>query len=204
MFGACTNFGSWGDTMIAIILGTRSEIIKMSPIIRGCEARGFDYFILHSGQHYSYEMDRAFFEDLELPEPEYNLDVGSGGHGEQTARILTGIEDVLMKEEPDIVLVQGDTNTVMSGSLAAAKLHIRVGHVEAGLRSFDRAMPEEVDRVIEVGANVLVGTGAEKILTSTREMLSRPRTWENPYGDGMASRMIVTIRNGLSSRNNCH
>ena len=134
--------------MIAIVLGTRPEIIKMSPIIRECEAKNLDYFILHSGQHYSYEMDRAFFEDLELPEPKYNLDVGSGTQAGQTAKILTGIEDVLVKESPDIVLVQGDTNTVMAGALAAAKLHIRVGHVEAGLRSFDRTMPEEINRVV--------------------------------------------------------
>lgn len=134
--------------MIAIVLGTRPEIIKMSPIIRECEARNLDYFILHSGQHYSYEMDRAFFEDLELPEPKYNLDVGSGTQAGQTAKILTGIEDVLVKEEPEIVLVQGDTNTVMAGALAAAKLRIRVGHVEAGLRSFDRTMPEEINRVV--------------------------------------------------------
>jgi UDP-N-acetylglucosamine 2-epimerase (non-hydrolysing) len=134
--------------VIAIVLGTRPEIIKMSPIIRECESRNLDYFILHSGQHYSYDMDRAFFEDLDLPEPKYNLDVGSGTHAGQTAKILTGIEEVLVKEEPDIVLVQGDTNTVMAGALAAAKLHIRVGHIEAGLRSFDRTMPEEVNRVI--------------------------------------------------------
>jgi len=134
--------------MIAIVLGTRPEIIKMSPIIRECEARNLDYFILHSGQHYSYDMDRAFFEDLELPEPKYNLDVGSGTQAGQTAKIVTGIEDVLVKEESDIILVQGDTNTVMAGALAAAKLHIRVGHVEAGLRSFDRTMPEEINWVV--------------------------------------------------------
>ena len=134
--------------MIAIVLGTRPEIIKMSPVIRECERTGTDYFILHTGQHYSYEMDRAFFCDLALPEPKYNLDVGSGTHAEQTSRILTGIEHVLMKEQPDIVLVQGDTNTVLAGALAAVKLHIRVGHVEAGLRSFDRTMPEEINRVV--------------------------------------------------------
>ncbi len=134
--------------MIAIVLGTRPEIIKMSPIIRECEAKNLDYFILHSGQHYSYEMDRAFFEDLELPEPKYNLDVGSGTQAGQTAKIMTGIEKILAQEKPDIVLVQGDTNTVMAGALAAAKLHIRVGHVEAGLRSFDRTMPEEINRVV--------------------------------------------------------
>ncbi len=134
--------------MIAIVLGTRPEYIKMSPIIRECEARNLGYFILHSGQHYSYDMDRLFFEELELPEPQYNLDVGSGTHAGQTARILTGIEEILVQEEPDIVLVQGDTNTVMAGALAAAKLQIRVGHVEAGLRSFDRTMPEEINRVV--------------------------------------------------------
>jgi len=134
--------------MIAIVLGTRPEIIKMSPVIRECESRGTDFFIVHSGQHYSYEMDRSFFEDLDLPEPRYNLDVGSGTHAGQTAKVLAGTEEVLAKEEPDIVLVQGDTNTVLAGALAAAKLHIPVGHVEAGLRSFDRAMPEEVNRVV--------------------------------------------------------
>ena len=134
--------------MIAIVLGTRPEIIKQSPIIRECRAQHLDYFILHTGQHYSYEMDRAFFLELELPEPKYNLDVGSGTHAEQTSRILTGIEHVLREEQPDIVLVQGDTNTVLAGALAAAKLHIRVGHVEAGLRSFDRTMPEEINRVV--------------------------------------------------------
>lgn len=356
---------------IAIILGTRPEIIKMSPIIRACEALGVDYFILHTGQHYSYEMDRAFFEELELPEPKYNLDVGSGTHADQTGRIMAGIESVLMEEKPEIVLVQGDTNTVLAGALAAAKLQIKVGHVEAGLRSFDRTMPEEINRVvadhlsyhlfaptetarqnlllegvedtricvtgntivdavfqnrelskkkatiledlglkpgeyflitshrqenvdspgtlrsiitgleaihreysrpiifpmhprtqkmveqfaipldgitviepvgfldflqlesnaclvltdsggvqeetcilgvpcvtlrgnterpetIEVGSNVLAGTGAGEVLASVRQMLSRPRTWKNPYGDGMAGRLIISLCNGMA------
>jgi len=134
--------------MIAIVLGTRPEIIKMSPVIRECEKKGLDYFILHTGQHYSYEMDRIFFEELELPQPKYNLDVGSGTHAEQTGRIMIGVEKVLIKEKPDVVLVQGDTNTVLAGALAATKLHIKVGHVEAGLRSHDRRMPEEINRVL--------------------------------------------------------
>ena len=134
--------------MIGILLGTRPEIIKMSPIIRECERRDLDYFILHTGQHYSYEMDRVFFEELELPDPDYNLDVGSATHAGQTAKIMAGVEDVLIKESPGIVLVQGDTNTVMAGALAASKLHIRVGHIEAGLRSFNRRMPEEINRVV--------------------------------------------------------
>lgn len=120
----------------------------MAPVIRECQRRSQDFFVLHTGQHYSYEMDRVFFEQLELPQPEYNLDVGSGSHAEQTGKIMSGIEKVLVKEAPDVVLVQGDTNTVMAGALAAAKLHIKVGHVEAGLRSFDRNMPEEINRVV--------------------------------------------------------
>lgn len=133
---------------IAIVLGTRPEIIKMSPIIRECRRRSLNYFVLHTGQHYSYEMDRVFFEELELPLPEYNLDVGSGSHAEQTGKIMMGVEKVLVKEHSDIVLVQGDTNTVMAGALAASKLHIKVGHVEAGLRSFDKSMPEEINRIV--------------------------------------------------------
>jgi UDP-N-acetylglucosamine 2-epimerase (non-hydrolysing) len=133
---------------IAIVVGTRPEIIKMSPIIRECKRRKQDYFILHTGQHYSYNMDQVFFEQLELPKPKYNLDVGSGTQAEQTGRALIGIEQVLLKEKPDVVLVEGDTNTVLAGALAATKLHIKVGHVEAGLRSYDRTMPEEINRVL--------------------------------------------------------
>ncbi len=134
--------------MIAIILGTRPEIVKMSSIIRECEKRHMDYFIIHTGQHYSYNMDKVFFEQLNLPETRYNLDVGSGMHGEQTAIMISGIENILIKEKPDIVLVEGDTNTVLAGALAACKLNIKVGHVEAGLRSYDRQMPEEINRIL--------------------------------------------------------
>ena len=133
---------------IAIVVGTRPEIIKMSPVIRECKRLNLDYFVLHTGQHYSYNMDQVFFEQLELPEPKYNLGVGSGTHAEQTGKILIEIEKVLAKEKPDVVLVQGDTNTVLAGALAASKLHIKVGHVEAGLRSYDRCMPEEINRVL--------------------------------------------------------
>ena len=132
----------------SIVLGTRPEIIKFSPIIRECELLGLDYFILHTGQHYSYNMDRVFFEQLELPNVKHNLEIGSGSHAEQTGKMLIGIEKVLRKEKPDLVLVEGDTNTVLAGALAAAKLGVRVGHVEAGLRSYDRRMPEEINRVL--------------------------------------------------------
>lgn len=134
--------------MILVVMGTRPEIIKMSPIIRECTRQDLEFSVLHTGQHYSYDMDRIFFEQLDLALPEYKLDVGSGFHGAQTAAILTGIEKILLKDPPQIVLVQGDTNTVLAGALAASKLHIPIGHVEAGLRSYDRTMPEEINRII--------------------------------------------------------
>lgn len=133
---------------ITIALGTRPEIIKMSPVIRELEKRQENYFILHTGQHYSYNLDRVFFEQLKLPQPKYNLEVGSGSHAQQTGKILIGVENVLQDESPDIVLVEGDTNSVFASALAATKLHIKVGHVEAGLRSYDRNMPEEINRIL--------------------------------------------------------
>jgi len=133
---------------ITIIVGTRPEIIKMSPIIYECEKSNLDYFILHTGQHYTYDMDRVFFEQLELPQPKFNLNIGSSSHAVQTGKMLIGIEEILQREKPDTVLVEGDTNTVLAGALAAVKLHIKIGHVEAGLRSYDRFMPEEINRVL--------------------------------------------------------
>ena len=120
----------------------------MSPVIRECEKRELEYFILHTGQHYSYNLDKIFFSELELPAPKYNLDVGSGTHAEETGKMLIGMEKVLKEEKPNIILVEGDTNTVLAGALAASKLHVKVGHVEAGLRSYDRTMPEEINRVL--------------------------------------------------------
>ncbi len=134
--------------MIAIVIGTRPEIIKMSPIVRACQSKDLGFFILHTGQHYSYSMDKVFFEELELPEPKHNLEVGSGPHGEQTGKIVAGVEKILLNENASVVLVQGDTNTVLGAALAASKLGIKIGHVEAGLRSFDRSMPEETNRIL--------------------------------------------------------
>lgn len=132
----------------SVVLGTRPEIVKMSPIVRELQRRGEDFDLVHTGQHYTFEMDRVFFRDLELPEPTINLEVGSGPHGAQTGRMLAGLEKFFQESAPDVVLVQGDTNTVLAGALAAAKLGMTVGHVEAGLRSFDRSMPEEINRVL--------------------------------------------------------
>ncbi len=133
---------------IGIILGTRPEIIKMSSIISECERKKIDFFILHTNQHYAKNLDKIFFEDLQLPKPKYNLNIGSGNYSFQIGKMLIGIENVLIKETPDIVLVQGDTNTVLAGALVASGLNIKVGHVEAGLRSYDKNMPEERNRVI--------------------------------------------------------
>jgi UDP-N-acetylglucosamine 2-epimerase (non-hydrolysing) len=131
---------------ICVIVGTRPEIIKMSPIISLCEERQLDYYVIHTGQHYSYNMDQVFFEQLRLPSLRYSLGVGSGSHGSQTGKMLEKIEEILVSDPVDVVLVQGDTNTVLAGSLAASKLNVKLGHVEAGLRSFDSSMPEEVNR----------------------------------------------------------
>jgi len=133
---------------VAVVLGTRPEIIKMTPVIRELERRGVGFFLLHTGQHYSYDMDRLFFDQLQLSQPKYNLEAGSGSHGEQTARVLVGVETVLRTEKPDVTLAEGDTNSVLAAALAAAKLHLTFCHVEAGLRSYDRRMPEEVNRVL--------------------------------------------------------
>jgi UDP-N-acetylglucosamine 2-epimerase (non-hydrolysing) len=133
---------------IAVIIGTRPEIIKMAPVIDEIEKRGIDYVLIHTGQHYDYEMSHQFFIDLELKKPDFNIGVGSGSHGKQTAVMIEKIEEVLVAEKPDLVLVQGDTNAVLAGAIAASKLHIAVGHVEAGLRSYDKTMPEEINRQV--------------------------------------------------------
>ena len=147
---------------ISIILGTRPEIIKMSPIIRECEALNLDFFILHTGQHYSYNMDKVFFEQLKLPSAKYNLDIGPGSHAEQTGKMLIGIEKIIQEEEPDVVLVEGDTNTVLAGAIASVKLGIPVGHVEAGLRSYDRNMPEEINRILADHSSTYLFSPTEK------------------------------------------
>ena len=133
---------------IATVIGTRPEIIKMAPVLDEMEKMGIDNILIHTGQHYDHEMSQQFFQDLKIKKPDYNIGVGSNSHGKQTAIMMESIENVLVKEKPDIIMVQGDTNAVLAGALTAAKLHMAVGHVEAGLRSYDKTMPEEINRQI--------------------------------------------------------
>lgn len=133
---------------LAVVVGTRPEIIKMAPIVFECQKRGAPFAIIHSGQHYTNSMDGLFFEQLGLPRPARRLRVGSDSRERQVMRAASGLEGAFAREEPPAVLVQGDTNTVLAGALAAQKLGIKIGHVEAGLRSGDARMPEEFNRIM--------------------------------------------------------
>jgi UDP-N-acetylglucosamine 2-epimerase (non-hydrolysing) len=183
---------------IGIIVGTRPEIIKMAPVIRECENRNIPYFIIHSNQHYSKEMDSIFFEELHLPAPHYNLGVGSGLHSNQTGNILIKMEPILLEEKPDVVLVQGDTNTVLSGALAASKLNIKVGHIEAGLRSYDRSMPEETNRIMTDHISeylFAVGPNQEKILKAEGISSDKIHTVGNTVSDSLFQHLEISAQN---------
>ena len=136
---------------IATVVGARPQFIKASAISR-CIRQQFSSkmteVMIHTGQHFDVNMSDVFFEDLEIPKPKYHLNIAGGNHGAMTGRMMEGIEDVLMAEKPDMVLVYGDTNSTLAGALVASKIHIPIAHIEAGLRSFNRRMPEEINRVM--------------------------------------------------------
>ncbi|MFA5820068.1 MAG: UDP-N-acetylglucosamine 2-epimerase (non-hydrolyzing) [Bacteroidales bacterium] len=170
------------------IVGARPQIIKASAISRAIRkyfSKDITEILVHTGQHYDNEMSGVFFDELEIHKPDYNLGVGSAGHGRQTSMMITGIEEVLLKEKPDCVLLYGDTNSTLAGALAASKLHFPVIHIEAGLRSFNKSMPEELNRIMSDHSSTLLfapTNAAFKNLMSEgfRPENSPPYTIDNP------------------------
>ena len=157
---------------IITVIGARPQIIKAAAISRAIKNNFSDKIlevIVHTGQHYDENMSQIFFEELEIPFPNYNLNVGSGLHGEQTAKMLEGLENIYVQEKPDAVIVYGDTNSTIAGALAASKIHIPVIHIEAGLRSFNKAMPEEINRIACDHMSTLLFTPSE---TGHRNLLN--------------------------------
>ena len=157
---------------IITVIGARPQIIKAAAISRAIKNNFSDKIlevIVHTGQHYDENMSQLFFEELEIPFPNYNLNVGSGTHGEQTAKMLEGLENIYVQEKPDAVIVYGDTNSTIAGALAASKIHIPVIHIEAGLRSFNKAMPEEINRIACDHMSTLLFTPSE---TGQRNLLN--------------------------------
>lgn len=184
------------------IVGARPQIIKASAISRAIRTRFQDSFteiLIHTGQHYDKELSEVFFDELEIHKPDYNLGVGSAGHGKQTALMITGIEEILIREHPDCVVVYGDTNSTLAGSLAASKLHYPLIHIEAGLRSFNKTMPEELNRIMSDHSSTLLfapTNAAFKNLMNEgfRPENSPPYTIDNPKiyltGDIMYDNML--------------
>ncbi|MDR1183829.1 MAG: UDP-N-acetylglucosamine 2-epimerase (non-hydrolyzing) [Coriobacteriales bacterium] len=152
---------------IVTVVGARPQFIKaaaLSPVLRS----SFDETLIHTGQHYDYQMSEAMFDQLQIPHPDYNLNVGSGTHARQTAAMLMGIEDILISDPPEMLLTYGDTNSTLAAALAAAKLNIPVAHVEAGLRSFNRKMPEELNRVVTDDLSALLFCPTDQAVENLR------------------------------------
>ncbi|MEI6747991.1 MAG: UDP-N-acetylglucosamine 2-epimerase (non-hydrolyzing) [Bacteroidota bacterium] len=146
---------------ILTVVGARPQIIKaaaLSRAIKGSFSNSISEIILHTGQHYDQNMSQVFFDELGVPSPDFQLNTGSQSHGKQTAHMITGIEEILLKERPDFLVVYGDTNSTLAGAIAASKIHIPIAHIEAGLRSFNKSMPEEINRIMCDHASTLLFT----------------------------------------------
>ena len=150
------------------IVGARPQFIKAAVVSRNLRGMRIEEILLHTGQHYDFNMSEIFFRDFDLPKPDYQLGIGSGSHGEQTGRMIMEIEKVLLVEKPNVTIVYGDTNTTLAGALAGAKLHIPLAHVESGLRSFNKKMPEEINRVLTDHCSNLLLCPTETAVTNLR------------------------------------
>jgi UDP-N-acetylglucosamine 2-epimerase (non-hydrolysing) len=186
---------------VVSVVGTRPNFMKIAPIVRRLMARGndFDHVLVHTGQHYDEAMSHVFFEELGLPEPDVYLGIGSGSHIAQMARVLSGLEPVLRKLRPRIVLVPGDVNSTFAAALTAKQLDLAVGHVEAGLRSFDRTMPEELNRVLTDQISDLLFIHSPEARTHLLAERRPPEAIHN-VGNTMID-SLVELRDAIAARN---
>ncbi|MEI7596589.1 MAG: UDP-N-acetylglucosamine 2-epimerase (non-hydrolyzing) [Bacteroidota bacterium] len=208
---------------IVTVIGARPQIIKaaaLSRAIRNSFSEQIVEIIVHTGQHYDENMSKVFFDELNIPLPNYNLNVGSGKHGMQTAKMIEGLEEIFIKEQPDFVVLYGDTNSTLAGAIAASKLHIKIAHIEAGLRSYNKAMPEEINRIMCDHASTLLFSptyaGIENLLKEGfSDNSTPPFTNDNPkiyhcgdvmydnslYFSKIAEKSAIMEANGLTKNN---
>lgn len=203
---------------IVTIIGARPQIIKAAALSRAIKhkfSKAITEIIVHTGQHYDENMSQVFFDELGIPAPNYNLNVGSGSHGKQTATMISGIEEILVKEKPDAIVLYGDTNSTLAGAIAASKIHVPVIHIEAGLRSFNKAMPEEINRIMCDHVSTLLfsptKTGYRNLLNEGFKENHKPYTADNPkiyhsgdvmYDNSLYFSEVAEQKTNIISRNN--